>query len=182
MMSIICVFCLTSFVLKICPEHMFGREPQIFIKMPAGLGSGNTLYYIITGVAMLLSRFAGSMLQKKFSKYSASRISMSGAEVAQRMLRDFGLTDVKITHVQGQLTDHYNPVNKTVNLSEVVYSQRNVSAAAVAAHECGHAVQHAKAYGALKMRSALVPLVNISSKFMPYVLMAGLAVAATCHY
>ncbi|MDF1816496.1 MAG: zinc metallopeptidase, partial [Verrucomicrobiales bacterium] len=119
-----------------------------------------------------------SMLQKKFAKYSASRIGMSGAEVAVKMLQDFGINDVKVISVAGQLTDHYNPMKKTVNLSEVVYNQRNVSAAAVAAHECGHAVQHAKSYGALKMRSALVPLVNISSKFMPWVLMGGLVLAA----
>lgn len=140
--------------------------------------SGNTLYFIITGICMVLSRLAGSMLQKKFAKYSASRIDMSGAEVAVKMLRDFGINDVKVISVAGQLTDHYNPMKKTVNLSEVVYNQRNVSAAAVAAHECGHAVQHAKSYGALKMRSALVPLVNISSKFMPWVLMGGLVLAA----
>ena len=128
---------------------------------------------------MLLSRFAGSMLQRKFAKYSASRIQMSGAEVAQKMLNDFGLTDVKVISVAGQLTDHYNPMKKTVNLSEVVCNERNVSAAAVAAHECGHAVQHAKAYSALKMRSALVPVVNLSSKFLPWVLMGGLVMAAS---
>ncbi len=134
-------------------------------------------YYIITGVAMLLSKLAGSMLQNRFRKYSASPINLSGAEVAQKMLDDAGISDVEIISVGGQLTDHYNPLKKTVNLSEVVCHQRNVAAAAVAAHEVGHAIQHAKAYGALKMRSALVPLVNLSSKFMPWVLMAGLAMA-----
>jgi Zn-dependent membrane protease YugP len=94
------------------------------------------------------------------------------------MLADEGVNDVQIISTPGQLTDHYNPLKKTVNLSESVYSQRNVAAAAVAAHECGHAVQHARAYGALKMRSALVPIVNLSSKFLNIILMAGLVLAA----
>ena len=131
-------------------------------------------YYVVTGICMLLSRLAGSMLSRKFQKYSASPLPLSGADVAQKMLADSGINDVKIIHVPGQLTDHYNPLKKTVNLSEVVFQQRNVAAAAVAAHECGHAVQHAKAYGPLKLRSALVPAVNLSSKFMPWVLMGGL--------
>ena len=128
---------------------------------------------------MLLSRIVGTILQRKFAKYSASPINMSGAEIAQKMLSDSGINDVKIISVAGQLTDHYNPMKKTVNLSEVVHNERNVSAAAVAAHECGHAIQHATAYSALKMRSALVPVVNISAKFTPILLMAGLAMLAT---
>lgn len=140
--------------------------------------SGNILYMIITGVCMLLSKFAGSMLQKKFAKYSASRINLSGAEIAKQMLDDAGLgNEVKITATSGRLTDHYNPRDKTVNLSEVVCNERNVAAAAVAAHECGHAIQHAKAYSALKMRSSLVPVVNLSSKYVNIVLMAGMVLA-----
>lgn len=127
---------------------------------------------------MLLSHLAGSMLRSKFTKYSKSPIRMSGAEIAQKMLDDAGISDVEIISTPGQLTDHYNPMAKTVNLSEVVCHQRNVAAAAVAAHEVGHAIQHNKAYGALKMRSALVPLVNIANKFMMYVLMAGLVLAS----
>ena len=128
---------------------------------------------------MLISRWVGSTLQKRFQEYSQRPIALSGAEIAAKMLRDEGINDVEIISTPGQLTDHYNPLKKTVNLSEVVYHQRNVAAAAVAAHECGHAVQHARAYGALKLRSALVPVVNISSKFMMWVLMAGLFMASS---
>ncbi len=137
------------------------------------------VYMVITGVAMLASRFVGSQLQRKFAEYSQLPLDMSGKEIAEQMLRDSGINDVQVISVQGQLTDHYNPMKKTVNLSQVVYNERNVAAAAVAAHECGHAIQHATAYGALKMRSNLVPVVNISSKFLPWVLMGGLAMAAT---
>jgi Zn-dependent membrane protease YugP len=142
------------------------------------LGGGNLIYIILTVGTMLISRWVGSMLQKRFAEYSQRSIPMSGAEVASRMLADEGVNDVQIISTPGQLTDHYNPLKKTVNLSESVYSQRNVAAAAVAAHECGHAVQHARAYGALKMRSALVPIVNLSSKFLNIILMAGLVLAA----
>lgn len=142
------------------------------------LGGGNLIYIILTVGTMLISRWVGSMLQKRFAEYSQRSIPTSGAEVASRMLADEGVNDVQIISTPGQLTDHYNPLKKTVNLSESVYSQRNVAAAAVAAHECGHAVQHARAYGALKMRSALVPIVNLSSKFLNIILMAGLVLAA----
>lgn len=137
------------------------------------------IYMILTGVAMLASRWVGSMLQKRFAEYSQRPIQMSGAQIAQRMLSDAGINDVKIISTPGQLTDHYNPLKKTVNLSEPVYHQNNVAAAAVAAHECGHAVQHAKSYPALKLRSALVPMVSISSKWVQWVLMAGLILAAS---
>ncbi len=144
-----------------------------------GMGGGfNMVYLVITGVAMLLSRWAGSNLQKKFQKFSQLPIEMTGAQVAQQMLDDAGIHDVEIISTPGQLTDHYNPVKKTVNLSEVVCHQRNVAAAAVAAHEVGHAVQHATAYPALKMRSTLVPIVNLSSKYMNWILMIGLMLAA----
>ena len=142
-------------------------------------GGGNLYYIIITVGTMLVSRWVGSMLQKRFTEYSQSPIRMSGAQVAEKMLRDNGIADVKIVSTPGQLTDHYNPLTKTVNLSDVVFHQTNVAAAAVAAHECGHAVQHARAYGALKLRSALVPVVNLSSKFMNWILLAGLFLAAS---
>jgi Zn-dependent membrane protease YugP len=99
---------------------------------------------------------------------------MSGQEIAEKMLADHGIRDVKVISVAGQLTDHYNPVDKTVNLSEAVFNQRNAAAAAVAAHECGHAVQHATAYSWLTMRSSLVPVVNIASTYMQWILLAGI--------
>ena len=104
---------------------------------------------------------------------------MTGRDVAERMLRDHGITDVKIESVQGQLTDHYNPVNKTINLSPDVYNGRNISAAAVAAHECGHAVQHATAYAWLNLRSKLVPAVSFSSKWVQWILLAGIFTVTT---
>jgi hypothetical protein len=99
---------------------------------------------------------------------------MSGSEVAEKMLSDHGISDVKVVCVKGQLTDHYNPKNRTVNLSEAVYNERNAAAAAVASHECGHAVQHAKAYSWLQMRSAMVPVVSIASKFSTIVIFSGI--------
>ncbi len=125
-------------------------------------------YLIIGLVVMLVSMWVSSKLKSKFQHYSGVQLqnNMSGAEIAARMLADHGISDVKITHVQGELTDHYNPMNKTVNLSESVYHQRNAAAAAVAAHECGHAVQHAEAYAMLGLRSKMVPLVNISATIM----------------
>ncbi|MDA7920791.1 zinc metallopeptidase [Verrucomicrobiales bacterium] len=143
------------------------------------LQGGNLFYVILTVGTMLISRWVGSMLQKRFAEYSQRPIALSGAQIAEKMLADNGITDVQVISTPGQLTDHYNPMRKTVNLSEVVYSQKNVAAAAVSAHECGHAVQHAKAYGALKLRSMLVPIVNLSSKFMNWILMAGLFMAAS---
>ena len=103
---------------------------------------------------------------------------MSGKEIAEKMLRDNGITDVQVVSVPGQLTDHYNPANKTVNLSEEVYMQRNAAAAAVAAHECGHAVQHKVGYSMLQLRSKMVPAVNIASNLLQFVLFAGIAVMA----
>ncbi|MBB4119410.1 hypothetical protein GGR32_001708 [Mesonia hippocampi] len=133
-------------------------------------------YYILAGAIMLVSMFVSNRLKSKFKKYSKLHLQngMSGAEIAQKMLRDNGITDVKVISTPGQLTDHYNPMNKTVNLSEAVYSQRNAAAAAVAAHECGHAVQHATAYNWLQMRSRLVPMVSIASKYSQWVIMGGL--------
>ena len=121
------------------------------------------------------------VLQSKFNKYSKVLISngMTGAEVAQKMLHEQGIYDVKVTSTRGTLTDHYNPMTKTVNLSEGVYASRSVAAAAVAAHECGHAVQHAYGYGPLKMRSALVPVVNIASSLVSWVILAGVILIET---
>lgn len=121
----------------------------------------------------IISFAVSSRLKSKFKKYSQIPLNknLSGAEIAQLMLADNGIHDVKVTSVEGQLTDHYNPVNKTVNLSEAVYYGRNAAAAAVAAHECGHAVQHAKAYSMLEFRSAMVPVQNASGKIMNIIFM-----------
>lgn len=127
---------------------------------------------------LILSMGAGFMLRRRFQQYSESPLSMSGKEIAEKMLRDYGINDVQVISVEGTLTDHYNPVNKTVNLSSAVYNERNVAAAAVAAHECGHAVQHAQAYSWLTMRSRLVPAVNVAAGTMQWVLLAGFALTA----
>ncbi len=131
---------------------------------------------VISVVFMLLGMIVQWKLKSKFNEYSNSPTSsgMSGKEIAEKMLRDNGIFDVKVTSVEGRLTDHYNPVDKTVNLSEGVYNERNISAAAVAAHECGHAVQHATAYNMLMLRSKLVPAVQISSTLSQWVIIAGL--------
>ena len=138
-------------------------------------------YYILAGLIMLVSWYVSNKLKTKFKTYSKVHLQngMSGAEIAERMLADHGITDVKVISTPGMLTDHYNPSNKTVNLSEGVYSQRNAAAAAVSAHEVGHAVQHAKAYSWLTMRSKLVPMVSIASKYSQWVIMGGLVLAAT---
>ena len=138
-------------------------------------------YYIIGGIIFLMSTLVGKRLKSKFKYYSKLSLQngMSGAEIAEKMLKDNSIYDVKVISVAGSLTDHYNPANKTVNLSESVYGHRNAAAAAVAAHEVGHAVQHAKAYKWLTMRSKIVPVVGIASKFSNIVLMAGLALSAT---
>ena len=129
---------------------------------------------------MLVSWVVSSRLKSKFEHYSQIRLrnGLSGKEVAEKMLRDNGIHDVQVVSVPGQLTDHYNPANKTVNLSEGVYMQRNAAAAAVAAHECGHAVQHAVGYSMLELRSKLVPIVSISSNLMQFVIMGGLVLMA----
>lgn len=132
------------------------------------------IYMLITFVAMGASMFVGSMLKRRFAEYSKLPMAMSGKEIAEKMLRDNGIYDVQVMSVGGQLTDHYNPANKTVNLSEAVYNQHNVAAAAVAAHECGHAIQHAQSYSWLTMRSQLVPIVQISANWMQWVLLGGI--------
>lgn len=137
-------------------------------------------YYIIIGLIALVSFAVSSKLKSKFEEYSRVHLrnGMSGAEIAQKMLQDHGINDVRVISTPGQLTDHYNPQDKTVNLSEGVYNQRNASAAAVAAHECGHAVQHAQAYSMLQLRSQLVPLVNISSSLSQWLIFGGLLLGA----
>ena len=138
------------------------------------------LYYVILGAIFLASWLVSSRLQSKFAHYSQVQLrnGMSGKEIAEKMLHDNGIYDVKVTHVPGQLTDHYNPIDKTVNLSEAVYNQRNAAAAAVAAHECGHAVQHAQAYAWLNLRSKLVPAVNISSNLSNILIIVGFVLGA----
>ena len=133
-------------------------------------------YYLLAGAIFLVSMYVINQLKSKFKKYSKIKLKngLSGKEIAEKMLSDNGITDVQVVSTKGQLTDHYNPVNKTINLSEAVYAQRNAAAAAVAAHECGHAVQHATAYSWLTLRSQIVPAVGFSSKISNFVIMAGL--------
>ncbi|MBU2060262.1 MAG: zinc metallopeptidase [Bacteroidetes bacterium] len=133
-------------------------------------------YLILAGAIMLFSWLVSSRLKSKFEQYSKLHLQngMSGAEIAEKMLADNGIRDVRVISTPGRLTDHYNPMDKTVNLSEAVYNQRNAAAAAVAAHECGHAVQHAVGYQWLTMRSKLVPFVNVASKYMQWVLIGGI--------
>lgn len=132
--------------------------------------------WILFGLVAIASFAVSQMLKSKFNKYSKIPLDsgMTGRDVAEKMLHDNGIYDVKVISTSGMLTDHYNPANKTVNLSEGVYSSNSVAAAAVAAHECGHAVQHAYEYGPLKMRSALVPVVSFSSSIVMWVLLAGI--------
>jgi len=138
-----------------------------------------TIYWIIFIAIALASWIVSASLKRKFERYSHERLSMTGREVAEKMLHDSGIYDVQVTCIKGQLTDHYNPATKTVNLSEEVYHGANVSAAAVAAHECGHAVQHAQAYAPLKMRSALVPVVSFANSWMTWILLAGMLTIQT---
>lgn len=135
---------------------------------------------LISGIIFIISMIVQVQLKAKFEKYSKTRLSngMSGKEIAEKMLRDNGITDVSVISTPGMLTDHYNPVNKTVNLSEGVYNQRSTAAAAVAAHECGHAVQHAVGYSMLQLRSKLVPIVSISTNLLQWVLLAGISIMA----
>jgi Zn-dependent membrane protease YugP len=133
-------------------------------------------YYIIAGIMFLVGMVVSNRLKSKFTEYSqvGLRNGMSGQEIAEQMLRDNGIYDVRVLSTPGQLSDHYNPADKTVNLSPDVFAGRSVAAAAVAAHECGHAVQHATAYSMLQLRSAIVPLVNISSQLSQWIILAGL--------
>lgn len=139
--------------------------------------STRTIWLLLIG-AMILSLIIQQMLKSRFNRYSKVGINLSGAEIARKMLADNGIHDVEVTCVPGTLTDHYNPSTKTVNLSEAVYGQRNIAAAAVAAHECGHVIQHAKDYAPLKMRSALVPIVSFASNTVQWVLLLGVLLIA----
>ena len=138
-------------------------------------------YMLLAGLIMLFSWLVSSRLKSKFELYSKLQLQngMSGREIAEKMLADNGIRDAKVISDEGQLTDHYNPADKTVNLSEGVYNQRNAAAAAVAAHECGHAVQHATAYSWLTIRSQLVPIVNVASTYMQCILIAGILMVRT---
>lgn len=137
-------------------------------------------YYILIGAIALVSWLVSNKLKQKFAFYSKRQLQngMSGREIAEKMLADNGIYDVEVISVRGQLTDHYNPKNKTVNLSEAVYNQHNAVAVAVAAHEVGHAVQHAQAYSALGMRSALVPIVSVTSGMSQWLVIGGLVLGA----
>ena len=137
-------------------------------------------YWIIFIGIMLVSMIVQWRFKNKFKKYSEEPLSsgLTGRDVAQQMLNDHGIHDVEIISVEGQLTDHYNPANRTVNLSPEVYHGRSIASAAVAAHECGHAVQHATAYSWLQFRSAMVPMVSVASRMVTWVLMIGVLLAA----
>lgn len=137
-------------------------------------------YYIIAGIMFIIGMIVSGKLKSKFNEYSqvGLRNGLSGREIAEKMLKDNGIYDVQVISTPGFLSDHYNPQDKTVNLSADVYEGRSISAAAVAAHECGHAVQHATAYSMLQFRSAIVPIVNISSKLSQWVILAGLGLLA----
>ncbi|MGF1587346.1 MAG: zinc metallopeptidase [Bacteroidales bacterium] len=137
--------------------------------------------FIVVIVFMLISWLVGNQLKSRFKKYSKIPVNygVTGKDVAEKMLYDNGITDVRVLSVQGELTDHYHPGHKTINLSREVYSGSSVAAAAVAAHECGHAVQHAQAYAFLQMRSALVPAVSFASRYVQWVLLAGILMVET---
>jgi len=139
------------------------------------------MIYVIVILIMVLSYGVSAMLKSKFDKYSRVALpsNLSGKDIAERFLSENGISDVKVISIQGQLTDHYNPTNKTVNLSSGVFDGRSVASAAVAAHECGHAIQHAKGYAFLKMRSSLVPVISFSSKYVQWVLLAGVVLIQT---
>jgi Zn-dependent membrane protease YugP len=137
------------------------------------------MYWILFITITLLSWAVSGLMNHRFKKYAQEPLPLTGREVAEKMLRDNGIYDVTVTCTPGHLTDHYDPRNKTVNLSESVYNSNNVAAAAVAAHECGHALQHAYSYAPLQMRSTLVPVVNFASKWLTWVLLGGILLVET---
>ena len=151
-------------------------NPNYFIGDGYGGISASALYWIIFIGIALASWLVQWNLKSKFKKYFQilSFKGLTGKETAELMLKDFGITDVTVQSVAGQLTDHYNPINKTLNLSEGVYESNSIMAAAVAAHECGHAVQHAMSYGPLTLRSKLVPVVSATSRWMTWILLGGM--------
>ncbi len=142
----------------------------------------NLIYWVLFIGIALVSWIVSNLMESRMKRYAQVPLNLTGKQVAEKMLRENGITDVKVTCVKGHLTDHYNPADKTVNLSESVYNEANVAAAAVAAHECGHAVQHAMAYGPLKLRSALVPVVNFASTWMTWVLLGGIILVGVFPY
>ncbi len=146
----------------------------MFLTTAYTTASYNFTYILLFLGITIASYIVQANLKKKFERYSKMPIGMTGRDIATKMLQDNGIYDVKVTSTPGMLTDHYNPATKTVNLSEGVYNSASIAAAAVAAHECGHALQHAKAYAPLKMRSALVPIVQFSSSIMSWVLLIGI--------
>ncbi|AFJ90870.1 zinc metallopeptidase [Blattabacterium sp. (Blaberus giganteus)] len=135
-------------------------------------------YYIIVGTTFFISVIVNTILRNKFIAYSKLYLHsrMSGKEIAEKMLTDHGIYDVNVISVEGELTDHYNPINKTINLSEKVYNDRTAASVAVAAHECGHALQHRLGYNLLKLRNHLIPILNFSSKFINIAIMSGLTI------
>ncbi len=142
------------------------------------------MYYVLIGIIALASWLVSARLKRKFDHYSkiSLRNGMSGAEIAEKMLADHGINNVKVISTPGRLTDHYNPADRTVNLSEAVYNERNAAAAAVAAHEVGHAVQHAQSYQWLTMRSKMVPVVQVASGLSQWVIIAGIALMAASSF
>lgn len=134
------------------------------------------MYWILFISVALISWLVSYSLERKFKRYQQVLLPLTGHDIAVRMLRENGIDDVQVTCIPGQLTDHYNPATKTVNLSEAVYQGANIAAAAVAAHECGHALQHATAYAPLRMRSALVPVVSFASNWVMWILLIGMLV------
>ena len=150
----------------------------MFLTTTTTVGYDFTYIFLFLGIA-IVSYIVQANLKRKFEQYSKMPIGMTGRDIAIKMLHDNGIYDVKVTSTHGMLTDHYNPATKTVNLSEGVYNSASIAAAAVAAHECGHALQHAKAYAPLKMRSALVPIVQFSSSIMSWVLLIGIFTVQT---
>lgn len=150
--------------------NLFEVLGQMQPMAPLGISMG---YWVIVGGFMLLGMLVSARLRSKFAEYSELRLSVSGREVAEMMLRQNGIHDVQVVAVPGHLTDHYDPEQRTVNLSEPVYHMNSVAAAAVAAHECGHALQHASAYRWLTMRSKMVPAVQFSSRLMPWLFLGA---------
>jgi Zn-dependent membrane protease YugP len=138
---------------------------------PMGISIG---YWLIIGGSMLASLLVSGMMKRRFNQFAQEPMPITGAQVAEMMLRQNGITGVRVLHVPGHLTDHYDPISKTVNLSDVVYHDASVAAAAVAAHECGHAVQHQQAYAWLTFRSKMVPAVQLSSNLLNYLMIAGI--------
>lgn len=153
---------------------MFTTAINFAQQVAEGGVSPNLMYWILFIGIAIVSYVVQANLKRKFEKYSKMPVTMTGHDVAVKMLHDNGIYDVKVTSTPGTLTDHYNPMTKTVNLSQGVYNSASVAAVAVAAHECGHAIQHAKAYAPLKMRTALVPVVSFSSGIMTWVLLIGI--------